>query len=45
MDVKVCEEVGINNLYEELKKTQEEYEELGMRYLELEEKVDSFSCL
>jgi ATP-binding cassette subfamily F protein uup len=45
MDVKVCEEVGINNLYKELKKTQEEYEELGMRYLELEEKVDSFSCL
>jgi ATP-binding cassette subfamily F protein uup len=42
MDPKICNEVGINKLYEELQKSKIQYEELGMRFLELEEMIEKF---
>jgi len=44
MDSEICEKVGITSLYEELQQAQEEYELLGMRYLEVEEKAESLNA-
>ena len=42
MDQKICSEVGIEKLYNELESAKSNYDELGTRYLELLEIVESF---
>lgn len=42
MDQKICSEVGIEKLYNELESAKSNYDELGTRYLELLEIMESF---